>query len=456
MNSVKNTDMLSGPLAKKIILFTLPIALSSIIQQLFNAADTAIVGLFGNSDALAAVGTNTETVALTVTVSSGLSIGTNVLVANRIGKKRLNDIPSAVSTSVLLAAVIGIVFSAVCQLCAEPLLELIKTPDDIFSAAESYLRIYIIGIPFLLLYDFGAAVLRARGNSRYPFTALVISGAVNVALNLIFVAVFDWDVAGVSAATDISTAFAAFSVLRKLKKDGCLKPSSKKDLFGSEYVAEILKTGIPSAIQGAVFCFANIFVQAAVNRFGTAAIAGSAAAMNFEYFSYYIITAFCQTATTFTGQNYSAKQYGRCKKILLLCLSFLIISSLLTIVPNVIFRYRLSAIFSDDPTVIENAAKRIMCILLFEPLCNLFEIPTGTLRGTGHASLAAADTVIGTCVFRIVWIFTVFRAHPSLEVLYIAFPLSWVVTITLVAISLACANPFRSSDMQQKKPSLEK
>lgn len=235
-------------------------------------------------------------------------------------------------------------------------------------------------------------------------------------------------------------------MLRKLKKDGCLKPSSKKDLFGSEYVAEILKTGIPSAIQGAVFCFANIFVQAAVNRFGTAAIAGSAAAMNFEYFSYYIITAFGQTATTFTGQNYSAKQYGRCKKILLLCLSFSIISSLLTIVPNVIFRYRLSAIFSDDPTVIENAAKRIMCILIFEPLCNLFEIPTGTLRGTGHASLAAADTVIGTCVFRIVWIFTVFRAHPSLEMLYLAFPLSWVVTITLVAISLACANPFRSSD----------
>lgn len=193
MNSVKNTDMLSGPLAKKIILFTLPIALSSIIQQLFNAADTAIVGLFGNADALAAVGTNTETVALIVTVSSGLSIGTNVLIANRIGKKRLNDIPSAVSTSVLLAAVIGIVFSAVCQLCAEPLLELIKTPADIFYAAESYLRIYIIGIPFLLLYDFGAAVLRARENSRYPFTALVISGAVNVALNLIFVAVLIWE-----------------------------------------------------------------------------------------------------------------------------------------------------------------------------------------------------------------------------------------------------------------------
>lgn len=448
MNSVKNTDMLNGPLAKKIILFTLPIALSSIIQQLFNAADTAIVGLFGNADALAAVGTNTETTALIVTVSSGLSIGVNVLVANRIGKKRSADIPSVAAVSVLLAAVIGVIASAVCQLCAETLLELIKTPAEIFPAAESYLRIYIIGIPFLLLYDFGAAVLRAQGNSRYPFTALIISGAVNVALNLIFVTVFDWGVAGVSAATDISTALAAFSVLYKLKKDGCLKLSSKKDLFGSGYASEILKTGIPSAIQGAVFCFANIFVQAAVNRFGSAAIAGSAAAMNFEYFSYYIITAFGQTATTFIGQNYSAKQYGRCKKILLLCLVFSFVSSLLTIVPNVIFRYRLSAIFSDDPTVIENASKRIMCILFFEPLCNLFEIPTGALRGTGHASLAAADTVIGTCVFRIVWIFTVFRVHPSLEMLYIAFPLSWVVTVTLVTICLACVNPFRNSDIK--------
>lgn len=273
-------DMLHGPLIKKLLLFTLPIALSSILQQLFNAADTAVVGYFGNKDALAAVGTNTEIVALIVTVSSGLSIGANILVANLIGKNRKNE--------------------------------------------------------------------------------------------------------------------------------------------------------IPSAVQGAVFCFANIFVQASVNGFGETAIAGSTVAMNFEYFTYYIITAFGQTATTFTGQNHAAGQRERCRKILWLCLLLSTVCSSIPIFTIVLFRSFFSGLLTPDPAVIESAGVRILCILLFEPICNLYEIPAGALRGSGHALYPALSTMIGTCAFRIIWICTVFRANPTLPLLYHAFPLSWVVTILLV------------------------
>ena len=209
------------------------------------------------------------------------------------------------------------------------------------------------------------------------------------------------------------------------------------------YIAETLKTGVPSAIQGAVFCFANIFVQASVNRFGSVAIAGSAIAMNFEYLSYYGITAFGQTATTFTSQNYAAGQLDRCRKILWLCLGFSVLGSLVMIVPVVVFRDFFCGLFSGDPAEIECACVRILCILLFEPVCSLYEIPAGVLRGTGRAVLPAADMMVGTCAFRIVWIMMVFRAHPSPKALFHAFPLSWLATIALVALTFALCRPLK-------------
>ena len=425
-------DMLHGPLIKKLLLFTLPIALSSILQQLFNAADTAVVGYFGNKDALAAVGTNTEIVALIVTVSSGLSIGANILVANLIGKNRKNEIPSAVKTSVVLSVLIGAFGMIFGQFLAEPLLRLIQAPDSILRDAVLYLRIYMLGYPFLLLYDFGSAILRARGDSRYPFFALVFSGVANVGLNLFFVIVFRMGVAGVATATGISNMLSALIVLRRLMKENRAYPESPKLRFSLRDTGEILKTGIPSAVQGAVFCFANIFVQASVNGFGKTAIAGSTVAMNFEYFTYYIITAFGQTATTFTGQNHAAGQRERYRKILWLCLLLSTVCSSIPIFTIVLFRSFFSALLTPDPAVIESAGVRILCILLFEPICNLYEIPAGALRGSGHALYPALSTMIGTCAFRIIWICTVFRANPTLPLLYHAFPLSWVVTILLV------------------------
>lgn len=444
-------DMLHGPLTGKLLLFTLPIALSSIVQQLFNAADTAVVGYFGNESALAAVGTNTEIVALIVTLSSGLSIGANILIANRIGRNETKEIPAAVQTAMLLAVLVGLTGLLLGQAVAAPLLRLIQTPEGIFEAAELYLRIYMMGYPFLLLYDFGASVLRARGDSRYPFLALMISGIANVAFNLFFVIVFRMGVAGVALATDISTVLSALMVLRRLAKDTVFCFTFRRPKFSPGIAGEVLKTGIPSAMQGAVFCFANIFVQASVNTFGETAIAGSTIAMNFEYFTYYIITAFGQTATTFTSQNYAAGQRGRCRRILWLCLGLSTVCSSVPIFTIVLFRDFFSGLFTPEAAVIESAAVRILCILLFEPICNFYEIPAGVLRGSGHALYPAVSTMIGTCAFRIIWICTVFRLNPALPTLYHAFPLSWVSTILLVNIGFLIIRPLRSSVYSQEK-----
>ena len=423
-----DADMTRGPLLKNLLLFTLPIALCSILQQLFNAADTAVVGCFGDKDALAAVGTNTEIVAFIVTVSSGLSVGANVLIANLIGKNDRDEIPGAVKTSVLFAGIIGIFGSVFGYFSAEPILRLIKVPEGILRDAALYLRIYMLGYPFLLLYDFGSAILRARGNSRYPFFALVISGVSNVGLNLFFVTVLRMGVSGVAAATGISNMLSALFVLRRAAKD----IPSEKPRLSFNAAAKILKIGVPSAVQGALFCFANIFVQASVNRFGETAIAGSTVAMNFEYFTYYVITAFSQTATTFTGQNHAAGQIKRCKKIFWLCLLLSTLISSVLIYTVVLSRSFFSGLFTRDFKVIESASVRILCILLFEPLCNLYEIPSGVMRGEGHALYPAVSAMLGTCAFRIVWIFTVFRESPSLPVLYHAFPLSWLITVLLI------------------------
>lgn len=432
----KEIDMLHGPLAGKLLLFTLPIALSSMVQQLFNAADTAVVGYFGSEGSLTAVGTNTEIIALVITLSSGLSIGANILIANHVGRNETKELPAAVQTAMLMAVLLGMAGLLLGQAAAVPLLRLLQTPEDIFEEAALYLRLYMLGYPFLLLYDFGASALRARGDSRYPFFALMLSGVANVGLNLFFVVVLRMDVAGVAISTGVSTTLSALLVLRRLRRDELFRFTFRELKFSLKNAGNILKTGVPSAVQGAVFCFADLFVQASVNRFGETVIAGSTITMNFECFTYYIITAFGQTETIFTSQNYAAGQRDRCQRILWLCLLLFTVCSTVPITAIVLFRDFFSSLFTPEAAVIESAAVRILCILLFEPLCDLYEIPAGVLRGSGHAIYPAVSTMLGTCAFRIVWICTVFRAHPTLPMLYHAFRLSWIATIVLVNVGL--------------------
>lgn len=438
-NSKKKTaaqtdiDMLHGPLSGKLIRFALPIALCSMLQQLFNAADTSVVGHFADSNALAAVGTNGEIVAFLVTLSTGLSVGANVWIASFIGEKKREKIPAMLHTAISFAILSGLICTFLGIFLAEPVLRIIKTPTSVLEQAILYLRIYLIGYPFLMVYNFGSAVLRAKGDSRRPFLALTFSGIINLLLNLFFVILCRLGVSGVAIATDISTAFSAWLVLFWLNREQDEFHFSIKNLrLEKAQLLSILTVGIPAAVQGAVFCFANIFVQASVNSFGAVATAGSTIAMNFEYFTYYIVTAFGQTATTFSSQNFAAGNRKRCTLILKLCIAFSLIFVCILTYPIVIWKDGFSALFTSDQQVIQVAAVRIMCILLFQPICCLYEIPTGILRGTGHSTLPAGLTVIGICLLRIVWIFTVFQKFHTLEVLYMAFPISWVVTVLLI------------------------
>lgn len=425
-----NIDMLHGQLTKNLLLFTIPVALSSMLQQLFTAADTSVLGFFGDADALAATGTNTEIVALIVSLSAGLAIGANLLIASKIGQNDTAKIPQIVQTTILLAIIIGSICCILGQLICKPLLLLLQTPVTILSEATLYLRIYLLGYPFLLVYDFASAIFRAYGDSRYPFVALSFSGIANVCLNLLFVAVFHTGITGVAVATTISTALSAILLLRRLGKNMQL---SIYDLqFFKATALAILRVGVPAAMQGAVFCFANIFVQAAINTFGVAAIAGSTIAMHFEYFTYYIIAAFGQAATTFTAQNYAAGRHTRCRHILSVSLILSTICSSALIFCIVFSRGFFTGLFTSDAAVIDNAVLRILCILSFEPLCNLYEIPAGCLRGRGYSLYPAVATMIGTCIFRVLWVFTVFQKTPTLSMLYYTFPLSWIVTILLV------------------------
>ncbi len=439
MNSQsREMNLLQGPLLKNIIFFTIPIALSSILQQFFSATDTAIVGLSGDANALAAVGTNTEIVALIVTLSAGLSLGVNILVSKRIGLGRKEEIPVAVQHALFLAILIGIIGLLIGQLISYPLLGLIDTPNRILHTAALYLRIFFLGYPFLLLYDFSSAVLRAHGDSRYPFMALALSGIVNIGLNLFFVIVCGLGVAGVAIATDISNLLSALMVIRHLIRVGYFRPSLSEFRmnFSRKIFGEILVIGIPAAIQDAVFCFANIFLQASVNGFGEDAIAGNTIALNFEYFTYYAMTAFAQTATTFIGQNYAAGNSRRCRKIFGLCVILSLISSSIPIYTVVGLQGVFCRLFTSDAQVIAYATIRINCILVLEPLCNFFEIPAAALRGCDHPFYPAISTMLSCCVFRIFWICTIFQKFHTLPVLYYALPVTWCITIAFMGIGI--------------------
>ena len=443
----KEIDMLHGPLLYKLIQFAIPIALSSMLQQLFNAADTAVVGHFASAGALAAVGTNGELVALLVSLSAGLSVGTNVLIARQIGLGRPEGIRQAVHTSILLSALLGVAGLIPGILSAHTVLTWIHTPADILQDATLYLQLYYVGYPFLLIYDFAAAILRAKGDSRRPFGILALSGLLNVILNLIFVIFFHMGVAGVAIATDLSNLFAACCLLVLLTKEPDVfhLQFSALHLRGAD-IRSILTVGIPAALQGAVFCFANIFLQASINRFGAVVTAGNAIAMNFEYFGYYVITAFGQTATTFTSQNHAAGLYKRTRKVLLYCLLCSILCSGLITIPLTIFRQQAGSLFSGDPAVVASASIRILCILSVEPMCSLYETPAGFLRGLGRSTLPAVLTILGTCLLRILWVLFVFPHTQTLESLFFVWPLSWIITsVLMLAATLLVCLSFRRS-----------
>ena len=421
--------MTEGSLADKIFFFALPLAASSILQQLFNSADVAVVGNFAGSNALGAVGANGSVINLLVNTFVGISIGSNAVIATLIGQNKEKKAKQAVHTSMLFAVILGVILMAFGLLIAPQLLRLMATPSNILSLAVLYLRIYFLGVPFIVLYNFEAAILRSRGETRLPLIALSIAGVINVILNLVFVVGLGMSVDGVAYATVISNIFSSLFLLIYLTHDTTITHFTFKQChIHKDLLLHILKIGIPSGMQGALFSISNVIIQSQLNQFGSYAIAGSAAALNFEILSYYFFEGFGQAAITFVGQNYGAGKMDRCHQVLKYCWMEASVVTIVSTILFVAFARPLASIFSSDPHVLDYAVRRMYILITFEILNMSIEILSGAMRGFGYAIVPTLVAVFGICVSRIIWVFTIAKMIHSYEVLLYCYPVSWLLT----------------------------
>lgn len=418
------------------MLFALPLAASSILQQLFNSVDVAVVGQFDSNQAVAAVGSNSPVINLFVNMFVGLAGGTNVVIANYIGRNREDKVQNTVHTVMLLGLISGVAMLGIGLGIARPVLKLMKTPDDVLDLAVRYLRIYSLGMPFIMLYNFGAAVLRSVGDTKRPLYCLIASGFINTGLNILLVIVFKMSVAGVAIATTVSNAFnAVVVIILLLREKGALKFSPKKLTIKKAELIHVLKIGVPAGVQGIVFSLSNVIIQSSLNGFGSTVMAGSTAAVNFEAFAYCVVNAFGQAAATFTGQNFGAGNTDRCKKTLLVSFIYGIGISGLMCAVFVLGRGFFAKIYTRDEEACYYATVRMLYVLSFACLTSTYEITGGSMRGLGHSLTPALLTVIGSCGLRIIWVHTVAARLNDFIVLIIIYPISWA--ITGIAVTLA-------------------
>lgn len=422
-------DMLNGPLLKNILLFALPLAISGILQQLFNSADVAVIGWFEDSNAQAAVNSNGAFINLLINLFTGLSVGVTVVITEHIGRQETEDIHSIVLTAFTVALVSGVLLIAVGVCIAQPVLSLMETPEEVLPLATRYLRIYFIGMPFVMLYNFGAAILRSIGDTRTPLYSLIVAGVLNVGLNLLFVAVFRMSVAGVAVATVISDAVSSVMVIFVIMRNKMLRVRFGQSRVSWKYLKRIFIIGIPAGLQGVVFSLSNVFIQSAINSFGKYAMAGSGDALYFEYYVYFFVSAFAQSAVAFMGQNFAAGLYDRCRKIFKLTMvCSLIISTVLSLVFTLGGNWFIR-IYTTDEQAIEFALQRMRVALITEMLPCFYEISGGALRGIGHSLIPAVLTVLGSCVLRIIYIYTLFPLFSdSFVMLMIIYPITWIIT----------------------------
>lgn len=433
MDTSTKVDMLHGPLLKKMVVFALPLALGSVFQQLFNMVDSAVVGQFASSQALAAVGANGSVVNLFVNFFVGISVGSSALIAHYIGSGNDKNISKGVHASISIALICGIFLAIFVQFVAQPLLLLMGTPEDVIELAVLYLRIYAVGMPFILLYNFGSAILRSAGDSKNPFCALIIGGIVNACLNLILVIVFHRSVDGVAIATVVSNVLSSMIVMYCLMHETeTLRFDFRCLTISKNELVRILKIGVPAGLQGTVFSLSNVVIQSSLNSFGSSVIAGSAAAVNFEYIGYCIINGFSQTATTFVGQNYGAKEYQRCRQVWKLALATGMGIAFVIDLTVVLMRVPLVHLFTSDVKVIPYAIQRVVQIMSFHWLLGTYEITGSTLRGYGRSLAPALLTVFGTCVVRLLWVYFVNHFYHTYFMLLIVYPMSWIITGILV------------------------
>lgn len=422
-------DMTSGPLLGKILLFSIPLMLSGILQLLFNAADIIVVGRFAGSGALAAVGSTSSLINLLINVFVGLSVGVNVLVARYYGARKDKDVSETVHTAVTTSIVSGFILVVLGILLANPLLRLMGTPEDVLSQSVLYMRIYFLGMPVLMVYNFGAAILRAIGDTRRPLYFLFASGVVNVCLNLFFVVVLGMGVDGVAWATVISEHISAFLVLKSLMSaPGALKLNLKQLRIHPRKLKRIVKIGLPAGMQGAIFSISNVLIQSSVNSFGSIAMAGNTASSNIEGFVYTAMNAVYQTNLSFTSQNLGGRKYSRINKIMYICLGVVTAVGLILGLTAVAAGDGLLHIYSSDPEVLRYGMLRLEIICTTYFLCGIMDCMVGSLRGLGYSIIPMFVSLTGACGFRVLWVFTVFAAYRSLDVLYLSYPVSWAIT----------------------------
>ena len=441
----KRLDMLNGSIWNKLPLFAFPVAATAILEQLFNASDIAVVGNFtgaGKTIAVAAVGANSSIISLLVNLFVGIALGANVVIANAIGRRDKETVTKAVHTSIIVALLAGIGVSIAGELAAKPLLASLQVPDDVFQEALLYLRIYLLGMPVILLYNFEAAIFRSTGDTKTPLVVLTISGILNVLLNLFFVAVLHMTVNGVAIATVVSNALSSVLLFYRLVKTKEMVHVELKELrVDRKILGQIMKIGLPAGIQSAVFAVANIVIQSAINSLGTIVMAASSAAYNIEIFVYDILNSFSQACTTFVGQNFGAGKIRRCRKVLILCIVEDAIATACAIILILLAGKNLISIFNNDPQVISVGYTRLIMVFSAYTFSMLYENMSGYMRGFGFSMIPAIVTTLGICGVRIFWIMEVFPSHKTFVGILTAYPVSLSVTALLIFIVLVVYRP---------------
>lgn len=428
-------NMTEGPLLGKLVRFSIPLALSGVLQLLFNAADIVVVGRFAGSHSLAAVGSTSALNMLIVNLFIGLSIGVNVLVARYYGAGQSRDLRETVHTAILTAAACGVFLIFAGLFLSRPLLQLMDTPADVIDHSVLYMRIIFAGMPASMLYNFGSAILRAVGDTQRPLYFLLTAGVINVALNLFFVIALHMGVAGVALATIISQAVSATLVILCLvRSEGVYRLNLRELRVYGPKLKEMARIGIPAGIQGSMFSISNVLIQSTVNSFGAVAMAGSTAAGNIEGFVWTAMDAFTQATQSFVGQNYGAKKMDRVKRVMWICMGLVTGVGLVLGIGAYLAGRPLLSIYSSDPEVIAYGKERLLAISVPYFTCGAMNIFVGGMRGLGSSLTPMVDTIFGVCVLRVVWIYTVFALWPSWLVLFLSYPVTWVITSILAGI----------------------
>lgn len=433
-------DMINGPLVGKIIIYAFPLMLSGMLQLAFNAVDLIMVGQFAGSNALAAVGSTSSLINLMVNLFIGLSAGANVLVARFYGANQKQALKEAVHTSIAISIIAGVILIFVGFFCARPILVLMDTPADIIDGAAVYMKLYFAGMPIIMLYNFGSAILRAVGDTRRPLYYLAVAGILNIFLNYIFVRYLHLSVAGVALGTVLSQLVSTFLLLRALMRaEGAYRLVLSEIRIYKDKLYKMLRIGLPAGIQSCLFAFSNVLIQSSINSFGASVVAGNTAATNIEGIVYTGMNAFYQTALSFVGQNYGAGKFKRIKKVAVICVGLVIVVGILLGNTAILLNKPLLSLYGTSGEELAYGMLRLSIICSTYFLCGIMDVLVGILRGMGYAIMPMIISLSGACLLRIVWIMTIFSHFRTLGVLYASYPVTWTVTASVHFICLLFA-----------------